>query len=152
MAIYRTLLSALLLAIALLTLTLAPEASWAAGAQGNQAIDQPATLIGPEPDTQIAIYPKPTTRLGPLGYGISGDSITVLEQVGSNQGIPWDAVRFNNPPYAQGWVQAEFVSLPTAAENGSNQKAQPNRYLGNQQPQSKSQSGSRQQYSQQKQY
>ncbi|MGD1905484.1 MAG: hypothetical protein ACFB0C_05740 [Leptolyngbyaceae cyanobacterium] len=149
MAIYRHLLSALLLAIALLIL--APGASLAAGA-GNQAIDQPTTLIGPEPETQIAIYPKPATRPGPLGYGISGDSVTVLEQVGSNQGITWDAVRFNNPPYAQGWVQAEFVSLPTAAETGSNQKAQPNRYLGNQQPQSKSQSGSQQQYSQQNQY
>jgi hypothetical protein len=140
----------MLLAIALLTLTFSP-AAWAANA-GNQAIDQPATLIGPEPDTQISIYPKPATRPGPMGYGISGDGVTVLEQVGSNQGITWDAVRFNNPPYTQGWVQAEFVSLPTAASQmPAKRQAQPNRYLGNQpsasDPQQQSQS-----YSQQKQY
>lgn len=141
-------------AIALLTLVIPPATSWAADYPGNQAINQPATLVGPEPDTPIAIYPKPATRPGPVGYGISGDGVTVIEQVGSNQGITWDAVRFDNPPYAEGWVQAEFVSMPTAASqsNPSQQNpAQRDRYLGNQ-PSRSNPPGQSQSYAQQKQY
>ncbi|MEO1349987.1 MAG: hypothetical protein AAFW84_14485, partial [Cyanobacteria bacterium J06635_15] len=51
--------------------------------QGNQAINQPATLVSPEPTTEIAIYPKPEPRQRRSGYGIGGDRVTVLEQVGS---------------------------------------------------------------------
>ncbi|MEO0536993.1 MAG: hypothetical protein AAF215_24430 [Cyanobacteria bacterium P01_A01_bin.123] len=155
MVINRRLLSVVALAaIALMTLVSYPTASWAADYQGNQAINQPARLVSPEPETEIAIYPKPEPRQRRIGYGIGGDRVTVLEQVGSNQGTTWNHIRFDAPPYAEGWVQEEFVSFQAAdSANPGQQVANPtanrgDRYLGDRQSSSDSQ-GRAQPYSQQ---
>lgn len=129
-------------AIALMALVLWPAASWAAGYQGNQsnqAIQQPARLVAPEPDAKIAIYPQPDTRKRRIGYGMGGDAVTVLEQVGSNQGVTWHRIRFDNDAAndaaAEGWVQGAFLLLQTASEpsrQGAQTADSGNRYLGGQ--------------------
>lgn len=130
-------------AIALaLTLTALPSNSWAAGASGNQALNRPAVLVAPEPDVEIAVYLRPETGKKRVGYGVNGDSVTVLEQVGDNQSTTWNHIRFANPPYAEGWVQEEFVSQSAAATPNQSQAvtAESNPYLGNRQSQTNQQS------------
>ncbi|MGB7416825.1 MAG: hypothetical protein WA902_21695 [Thermosynechococcaceae cyanobacterium] len=157
MTIKRRLLSlVLLVAMALglpsviaLTITITSPA-WAADYQGNQA-RKPAALVAPEPDTKISIYSNPEAGQGQTGFGKSGDAVTVLEQIGSNQGTLWNRVRFDNPHYVEGWVQDQFVSLQSA-EKQANQlqqsEQQGDRYLGNQSPTQQNRS---QTYSQQNQ-
>lgn len=119
----------------------APTVSWAADSSNNQAINQVASLIAPEADTKITIYLRPEVGKAKAGYGIDGDLVTVLEQVSDNQRLIWHHIRFDNPPYAEGWVQETFLSIEApAASQGQNQQvgSSPlkNRYLGNQQSQS----------------
>ncbi len=137
MATIRRLLSVLLLAaftftVALTMVVMLPATGWAADYQGNQSIDRPASLVAPEPDVEIAVYPQPDAGQRRVGYGANGDAVTILEQVSDNQSTTWNHIRFDNPPYAEGWVQAEFVLIADA--NGqSQQTAEGNRYLGNRQ-------------------
>jgi hypothetical protein len=113
--------------------------------QSNQAMNQPATLISPEPSFEIGVYPKPSSSLKRIGFGLGSDRITILEQVGSNEGYTWDYVRFDNPQHVEGWVQDEFVALqgsdfhntqdPNSQRNSDGQKqsfvTQENGYQGN---------------------
>ena len=120
-------------AIALLTLVAVPAASWAAvDYPGNQSLHQPAQLMAPDPQTQIAIYPKPDAGLRRVGYGISGDAVTILERIGGHQSVAWNRIRFEQPPHAEGWVQAEFVSLAgaTASTPDAQSPDRGDRYLG----------------------
>ncbi|MGB3135239.1 MAG: hypothetical protein WBB18_00420, partial [Nodosilinea sp.] len=91
----------------------APPSSWAANRSGNQSIDQPASLVAPEPDAKITVYRRPETSRNRVGYGMGGDAVTVLEQVSDNQSVTWNHIRFDNPSHAEGWVQEEFISLKT---------------------------------------
>lgn len=84
---------------------------WAAGNQSNQAMNQPALLIAPDPAFQVNVYPKPGTDRRRIGYGSGGDSVTVIEQVGSNEGYTWNYVEFDNPPQLKGWIREDFVAL-----------------------------------------
>lgn len=133
----RQLLSRLLLAVVTFTVAftmvvMLPADGWAADYQGNQSINQPASLVAPEPDAEIAVYPQPEAGQRQVGYGANGDAVTILEQVSDNQSTTWSHIHFDNPPHAEGWVQAEFVL--TADANGQSQRtAGGNRYLGNQQ-------------------
>jgi hypothetical protein len=83
----------------------------AANNQSNQAMNQPATLISPEPSFKIGVYPKPSSSPKRIGFGVGGDRITILEQVGSNEGDTWDYIQFENPKHVEGWVKDEFVVL-----------------------------------------
>jgi hypothetical protein len=83
----------------------------AANNQSNQAMNQPASLISPEPSFEIGVYPKPNSSPKRIGFGLGGDRLTILEQVGSNEGDTWDYVRFENPKQVEGWVKDEFVML-----------------------------------------
>ncbi|MEM9217532.1 MAG: hypothetical protein AAGD25_24725 [Cyanobacteria bacterium P01_F01_bin.150] len=69
--------------VLLAVLVALPALSWA---DGNQAQQQSATPIAPKPDYKISIYPQPDQRKRRIGYGKGGDTVTSLEQVGSNQG------------------------------------------------------------------
>ena len=126
-----------ILAIAFtLTLVTAPAASWAADSSGNQALNRAVVLVAPEPDTKISVYLQPEANKSRAGYGINGDAVTILEQVSDNQSVTWNHIRFDNPPYAEGWVQAEFVSPGAAATpNQSQSTSSSNAYLGNRQSQ-----------------
>jgi hypothetical protein len=106
-----------------------------ARSQSNQDINQPAMLIAPNPEFQIDVYPKPGTEKRRIGYGMSGDGVTVIEQVGSNEGYMWDYVRFDRPPHLEGWIREEFVAwqendrahqlFPTQASNRDRQQSSP---------------------------
>ncbi|MEM8504372.1 MAG: hypothetical protein AAF716_14610 [Cyanobacteria bacterium P01_D01_bin.1] len=132
-----------------------PAFSWAADFSSNQAIDQPAILTAPEPDAKIAVYLQPTAEKGKAGYGVNGDAVTVLEQVSDNQSLIWNHVRFDNPPYAEGWIQETFLDLKvvaatqgqsplsqqsSASSNSSIPTPTESRYLGNRQSQASGQS------------
>jgi hypothetical protein len=136
----RVLSNVVRMAIALAVLVLTPAPGWAAPYQPNQAIQQPASLIAPKPEAKISIYPEPGTQQRRIGYGKSGDAVTVIERVGGNQGIIWNHIRFEASPYAEGWVQDQFLSFPGAERSKpQNQRTnQGDRYLGNLSPQSPS--------------
>lgn len=153
--LYRSLAKAVVLPIFILTLMLSvilaiPTFSWAANASSNQALNQSASLLAPEPDAKITVYLQPEVNDDSAGYGVNGDAVTVLEQVSDNQSMIWNHVRFDNPPYAEGWVQEAFLALEAAAPYGKNQQpaasssagvSTESRYLGNQRSQSTQQSG-----------
>lgn len=156
--LYQRWLKAIVLPVLIAVLILAaPAFSWAAGASSNQALNQAASLLAPEPDAKISVYLQPEANDDQAGYGVNGDSVTVLEQVSDNQSLIWKHIRFDNSPYAEGWVQETFVDLnasKAAKSNGQTQQAQKqqaqkqrllannntmpaagSRYLGNRQPQ-----------------
>lgn len=107
-----------------------PTPGWAANNQGNQALQQPATLIAPKPSDKISIYPQPDRRKRRIGYGMGGDAVTILEQVGSNQGVAWHHIRVDAPPYTDGWVQEKFLLLGQPGSESKQQTANQNK--GNQ--------------------
>lgn len=103
-------LRVLLVAIASLTVFLSPaEAS-------NQDINQAAMLIAPMPNTHIQIYPKPDKTQSQTSYGQTGDRVTVLEQIGSNDGKTWNHIRFKDDSKSllEGWVQSSYLSFQTS--------------------------------------
>ncbi|MGB3294570.1 MAG: hypothetical protein WBB01_16420 [Phormidesmis sp.] len=115
-------------------------AAWAADYSvnqvGNQALEQAASLVAPQRDEKIAVYRRPEAGKSRAGYGVNGDAVTILEQVSDNQSVTWNHIRFDNPPYAEGWVQETFIDLKTAdTQNRGDQNAAGDGYLGNQQPQ-----------------
>lgn len=114
----------------------------------NQGMEQAASLVAPEPEMKINIYPRPGTRQSPIGYGVDGDAVMVLEQTGSNAGTVWNRIRFEAAPDAEGWVQLEYLSLQSGEQQlqgNQNPSNQSGGYLGDR---SAPQSGSRQSYSQ----
>lgn len=137
----RHILRIVVTAIATVTLfVLATSPVFAAGNQSNQAMNQPAMLFAPDPDLQISIYPKPDSHQRRIGYGLSGDPVTVLEQVGSNAGYTWNYIQFDPPSQLEGWVQQDFIALQATPDRSvlnktSNQRREYNSgdaYLGNQ--------------------
>lgn len=88
----------------------------AAGLQSNPSIEQPAILVGPRADAPIPLYLRPAANQPNVGYGQSGASVTVLEQVASflpeaDQDAAWNHIRLEDAPYTEGWVQGRFLSL-----------------------------------------
>lgn len=150
-----------------LSLVLAvPGVSWAVDASSNQSLNQSASLLAPEPDAKITVYLQPEVNEEKAGYGVNGDTVTVLEQVTDNQSLTWNHIRFDNSTNAEGWVQETFLALTsgkavkaTAPQDDSQQPAgsadaispSRSRYLGNRRSQSDQQSGQRSQYNQQSQ-
>ncbi|AFY72420.1 SH3 domain-containing protein [Synechococcus sp. PCC 7502] len=107
--------------------------------QSNQELNRPATLSALDRNFPIKVYDQPNAVNGKneLGYGLSGDKVTLLQKVGSNNGQSWYLVRFDNASKSEGWVSDNYISL-------SPQEAPLSRYLGNQ-------TGQQQQTSQQNQ-
>jgi len=113
----------------------------------NQGMEQSASLVAPEPEMKINIYSRPGTRQSPIGYGVDGDAVVVLEQTGSNEGTVWNHIRFEGAPDSDGWVQLEYLSLQSGEQQSQSSQgnARTGGYLGNRSTQS---SSSRQSYSQ----
>jgi len=95
--------------------------------QSNQDLNQPATLVAPDPNFSIKIYDQPALGKKELGYGLSGDAVTVLQQVGSNNSQSWYLVKFDNEAKTEGWVSENYISVgaPVPPSSPSGQ------YLGN---------------------
>lgn len=150
MAIDRRLASIFVLTVLTCVMLIAsPSSSWAAGQLSNQAINQPASLVASEPDAKIAVYLRPEANRQRVGYGVNGDTVTVLEQVSDHQSVVWNHVRFDDAAAAEGWVQAEFLLLAAADGLGQGQQmsdgnsppaSAETRYLGNQRSPSHEQS------------
>jgi hypothetical protein len=103
--------------------------------QSNQSLNQPSVLVAPEPSFEINVYPQPGIEKQRVGYGLGGDRVTVLEQVGSNEGYIWKYVQFADSSKLKGWIREEFVASDAQkntqkntqkknqAQNGSNQRS-----------------------------
>lgn len=117
-----------------------PTPGRAANNQGNQALQQSATLIAPKPSDKISIYPQPDRRKRRIGYGMGGDAVTVLEQVGSNQGVTWHHIRVDAPPYTNGWVQENFLLLLQPGTESKQQTSNQNKDNQNREFQDRAQS------------
>ncbi|MBI4783055.1 MAG: SH3 domain-containing protein [Oscillatoriophycideae cyanobacterium NC_groundwater_1537_Pr4_S-0.65um_50_18] len=129
-------ITALVVLIATFNLWLLPAvAENGRGQVNNQAMNRPALLFAVEPESKVNVYAKPSNRDRRIGYGLSGDRVTLLRQVGSNEGSTWDYVRFDNPPNVEGWVQEKFVAVQEAQSGQSSAKSNlSGGYLGNQSP------------------
>lgn len=97
--------------------TLSATPSWATGLDTNQAIEQPATLVGPKADSPVPIYLRPAANQPNVGYGMNGSGVMVLEQLASflpeaDQASSWNHIRLDDAPYTEGWVQGRFLSTP----------------------------------------
>ncbi len=139
---FKHLISLVLVAIAAFGF---PLPGLAAGNQSNQSMNQPAALIAPEPDVKVGVYPKPGTDKQQVGYGEGGDRVTIVEQVGSNEGVTWDYVRFEKAPQLEGWIQSSFISMESdfsAQDTFSQQDQQPDRQQDQQQDRQQDQSRS----------
>ncbi len=103
--------------------------------QSNQSLNQPSVLVAPEPSFKINVYPQPGIEKRRVGYGLGGDRVTVLEQVGSNEGSIWKHVQFADSSKLKGWIREEFVApdiqrdsqkntqKKRQAQNGSSQRS-----------------------------
>ncbi|NEQ53685.1 MAG: hypothetical protein F6K11_26725 [Leptolyngbya sp. SIO3F4] len=105
-------------AILWVSLVIYPLPGWAIGFLGSQTVDQPATLVGPRAKAPIPIYLRPAPNQPNVGYGINGDSVTVLEQLASflpeaDQDTAWNHIRLEHEPFTEGWVQGKFLSFIT---------------------------------------
>ncbi|MEM6256142.1 MAG: hypothetical protein AAF821_24780 [Cyanobacteria bacterium P01_D01_bin.156] len=83
---------------------------------GAAIVNQPATLIGPRSDAPIPLSLRPAPNQPNVGYGINGDSVTVMEQLASflpeaDASTAWNHIRLNSEPYTEGWVQGKFLSM-----------------------------------------
>ena len=134
---FRPILSVIFATIAACLITLGLGILAPAEAASNQNMNQPAVLMAPDPNVEIGIYAKPSRKEQKIGYGVGGDRVMVLEQVGSNEGYTWNYIRFNNPPYAEGWVRTDYLSfqlllIPPIDTPQMEPSLRPDGYLGNQ--------------------
>ena len=112
----RSVISALVASMVVgLVLCVGPAVS-AASLGASQVSERPATLVGPRKDAPIPLYLRPAANQPPVGYGASGSTVTVLEQVASflpeaDQNSAWNHIRLEDAPYTEGWVQGRFLSL-----------------------------------------
>lgn len=99
--------------------------------QSNQAMSQPASLVAPDPEMEIDIYPQPNTGEPRVGYGMNGDAVRVLEQTGSNGGTVWNHIQFENAPDSEGWVQLEYLSIASTDRQEPRSQSRPSGgYMG----------------------
>ena len=109
------------IAILLAIVLLAPLSSRAAGLQSRETVEPSATLINPQTAAPIAIpiYLRPAPNQPNVGYGMTGDSVTVLEQLASflpeaDESTAWNHIRLDHEPYTEGWLQGKFLSTVKA--------------------------------------
>ncbi|MEM9804220.1 MAG: hypothetical protein AAF959_02985 [Cyanobacteria bacterium P01_D01_bin.56] len=104
-------------AVLLLAITLGfPLNSWAVEKLGSPSTPQTATLTGPQADAPIPLSLRPAANQPNVGYGMNGDSVTVLEQLASflpeaDPSTTWNHIRLIEAPYTEGWVQGRFLSI-----------------------------------------
>ncbi|WP_152532266.1 hypothetical protein [Leptolyngbya sp. Heron Island J] len=67
---------------------------------------------------------RPAPNQPNVGYGVNGDSVTIMEQLASflpeaDQSTAWNHIRLDNEPYTEGWVQGKFLLMLDAETVGS---------------------------------
>lgn len=68
-----------------------------------------AVLTATNPSSRINLRPSSSTSGSPIGYGLVGDRITILDASNAPDGYVWYKVRFENPSNAEGWIRGDFV-------------------------------------------
>ncbi|MEO0706303.1 MAG: hypothetical protein AAF050_11645, partial [Cyanobacteria bacterium J06649_5] len=69
----------------------------------------------------IALYIRPAPNQQPVGYGMSGDAVTITDQFGDylmedDPSATWSHIRLEKPPYTEGWLRGKFLLMPSADE------------------------------------
>ena len=103
-----------------------PSLSLLANLQASQFTEQPATLVGPRENSAIALYIRPAPNQQPVGYGMTGDAVTVTDQFGDylmedDPSATWSHIRLEKPPYTEGWLRGRFLAMQPAESLGQNQ-------------------------------
>ena len=101
----------------------------------QQGSDRLGTLTAPSPNFEISLYPKPDPKLERLGYGLSGDRVTILQQMASNPNLSWYRVKFNNSPDVEGWIKGDYLIFINQENDSPLSIPDKNRYLGDRSPQ-----------------
>ncbi len=109
-------------AIALALLLPLPLTALAADLPLDSDIEQSAIMVSPKADAPIAIALRPAPNQPSVGYGVGGQTVTVLEQVGDylafdDPSATWCHIRLDEKPYTEGWVQGKFLSISTTAKS-----------------------------------
>lgn len=104
------------IAIAISLVFSLPITSLGVGLSDAQDFEQTATLVSPRSDAPISIALRPAPNQPNVGYGISGHTVTVLEQVGDylafdDPNATWCHIRLEDKPYTEGWIQGKFLSI-----------------------------------------
>ncbi|MGD1865934.1 MAG: hypothetical protein ACFB0D_15395 [Phormidesmis sp.] len=99
-----------------------------AALQSTPFEEQPATLVSPREGSAIPLYIRPAPNQQPVGYGISGDSVTITDQFGDylmedDPSATWSHIRLNNAPYTEGWLRGRFLSMDNSEQDSVEQKS-----------------------------
>ena len=83
-----------------------------------QFAERAATLVGPRDNYAIPFYIRPAPNQQPVGYGMSGDAVTVTDQFGDylmedDPSATWSHIRLEKAPYTEGWLRGRFLSMQT---------------------------------------
>jgi len=111
----------LVLSIVLTSVVAFSMPSWATGLQTGQFPEQSAILVGPREDAPIALYIRPAPNQQPVGYGISGDPVTIFDQFGDflmedDPSATWSHIRLEKAPYTEGWLRGKFLAIPPSEQ------------------------------------
>lgn len=72
-------------------------------------------LTAIDPDSKINLRSEPTILSKSLGYGLTGDGVEI-QGCSSEFGDTWLQVQFFKPPYATGWIRADFITTQISLE------------------------------------
>ena len=67
-------------------------------------------LIAEQSDAQIILRSQPSTTSQDKGYGLVGDTVTILNSTKGEDGFTWHYVRFDNSR-AEGWIRGDLISV-----------------------------------------
>jgi len=97
-----------------------------AGAEGFRSTPinptRTARLITQAAESQINLRSQPTTQSTAQGYGLGGDSITLLRLAEGEGGLSWYYIKFAGSG-AEGWVRGDFVD--TSDQAGADSDSEP---------------------------
>ena len=92
--------------------------------------ERSATLVSPRANGAIALYIRPAPNQQPVGYGMSGDAVTVTDQFGDylmedDPRATWSHIRLEKAPYTEGWLRGRFLSMQSIEPVQPIEPAQP---------------------------
>ena len=81
--------------------------------------EQAAILVDLNGEQSIPIYLRPAPNQPTVGYGVSGNPVMVLDQVGDylafdDPQATWCHIRVEVKPYLEGWTQAKYLDFDEA--------------------------------------
>ena len=103
-------------AIAFSVLLLLAPPSFASSFSDSGGVEQAAVFVDLNGEQSIPIYLRPAPNQPTVGYGVSGNPVTVLDQVGDylafdDPQATWCHIRIEVKPYLEGWTQAKYLEI-----------------------------------------